>query len=173
MTQSAGPLGLYPGSFDPPTLGHIDVIRRSLRVVDQLRVAVAVNEAKKALFNAEERVELLNRVLDEELDPQQRTRVTVERFDGLVALHAQRIGAGVLIRGLRYVSDFEFELQMASMNRRLAPDVETILLTTDERTSYISSRMVKEVAALGGDVTAAVPERVAAALTKKLSRPKS
>lgn len=152
---------IYPGSFDPVTFGHIDVIGRALRLFDEVVVAVAPSEGKSPLFPVSERLELIRSSLPGE------TRLAVKQFDGLLVdfVHAER--AAAVIRGLRAVSDFEFEFQMALMNRRLAPDVETIFLMPKEDYSYISSRLVKEVARLGGDVSGVVPAPVAAALRLK------
>lgn len=161
-------IGLYPGSFDPPTNGHMDIIRRALRLVPQLIVAVAVNKDKKALFSIEERVELLSRALKEGLPPELFARIEVTSFTGLVVEFAKEHKARVLIRGLRMVSDFEYEFQMAGMNRLLAPEIETVVLMTDEANAYVSSRTVKEVATFGGSVAACVPRVVVAALNDKL-----
>ena len=155
-------IGLYPGSFDPPTNGHTDIIRRALRLVPRLIVAVAVNKDKNALFTLAERVELLSRTLREELAPELFARVEVTAFEGLVVEFAKARQARILIRGLRMLSDFEYEFQMAGMNRLLAPEIETVVLMTDEGNAYVSSRTVKEVAALGGSVAACVPKAVVA-----------
>lgn len=163
-------IGLYPGSFDPPTNGHVDIIRRALRLVPRLIVAVAVNKDKNALFTFEERVELLGRTLEAELTPELFARVEVTSFKGLAVEFAKERQASILIRGLRMVSDFEYEFQMAGMNRLLAPEIETVVLMTDEANAYVSSRTVKEVAGFGGSVAACVPPGVVAALSDKLKR---
>jgi pantetheine-phosphate adenylyltransferase len=152
---------IYPGSFDPVTFGHIDVIGRALRLFDEVVVAVAPSEGKSPLFPVSERLDLIKASLPGE------SRLLVKQFDGLLVdfVHAEK--AAAVIRGLRAVSDFEFEFQMALMNRRLSPDVETIFLMPKEDYSYISSRLVKEVARLGGDVSGVVPAPVVAALQKK------
>jgi pantetheine-phosphate adenylyltransferase len=152
---------IYPGSFDPVTFGHLDVIGRALRLFDEVVVAVAPSEGKSPLFPVAERLELIKVSMPGE------ARLLVKQFDGLLVdfVHAEK--AAAVIRGLRAVSDFEFEFQMALMNRRLAPDVETIFLMPKEDYSYISSRLVKEVARLGGDVSGVVPAPVVAALQKK------
>jgi pantetheine-phosphate adenylyltransferase len=152
---------IYPGSFDPVTFGHIDVIGRALRLFDEVVVAVAPSEGKSPLFPVAERLDLIKASLPGE------SRLLVKQFDGLLVdfVHAEK--AAAVIRGLRAVSDFEFEFQMALMNRRLSPDVETIFLMPKEDYSYISSRLVKEVARLGGDVSGVVPAPVVAALQKK------
>lgn len=152
---------IYPGSFDPVTFGHIDVIGRALRLFDEVVVAVAPSEGKSPLFPVDERLRLIESSLPGE------PGLLVKQFDGLLVDFVQAEKAAVVIRGLRAVSDFEFEFQMALMNRRLAPGVETIFLMPKEDYSYISSRIVKEVARLGGDVSGVVPAPVAAALRKK------
>ncbi|MBE2181676.1 MAG: pantetheine-phosphate adenylyltransferase [Chthoniobacterales bacterium] len=153
---------IYPGSFDPVTFGHVDVIERALRLFDEVVVAAAPSEGKHPLFSIEERLELLRAALPGE------SRLKVKKLDGLLVDFVQAEKAGVVIRGLRAVSDFEFEFQMALMNRRLAPGVETIFLMPKEDYSYISSRIVKEVARLGGDVSGVVPAPVREALRRKL-----
>ncbi len=153
---------IYPGSFDPVTFGHVDVIERALRLFDEVVVAAAPSEGKHPLFSIEERLELLRAALPGE------SRLKVKKLDGLLVDFVQAEKAGVVIRGLRAVSDFEFEFQMALMNRRLAPGVETIFLMPKEDYSYISSRIVKEVARLGGDVSGVVPVPVREALQRKL-----
>ncbi len=152
---------IYPGSFDPVTLGHIDVIGRALALFDEVLVAAAPSEGKGPLFTIEERLELIRSSLPEE------RRLFVKKLDGLLVDFVKREKATVIIRGLRAVSDFEFEFQMALMNRRLAPDIETIFLMPKEDYSYISSRIVKEVARLGGDVSGVVTTPVQEALRKK------
>jgi len=155
---------IYPGSFDPITLGHLDVILRAHAVFSELIVAIASNEPKGPLFTADQRAALIRESLPDH------TGISVETFDGLLVDFARRRETLVVIRGLRAVSDFEFEFQMALMNRRLAPKLETIFLTPQEEFTFLSSRIVKEVARLGGDVTAFVPPPVAAALKEKFSR---
>jgi pantetheine-phosphate adenylyltransferase len=154
---------IYPGSFDPLTLGHLDVIERALRLFDEVIVAAAPSEGKKPLFSIGERMELIRASLPEE------PRLQVKELDGLLVDFVKAEKAGVIIRGLRAVSDFEFEFQMALMNRRLAPGVETIFLMPKEDYSYISSRIVKEVARLGGDISGVVTAPVEAALRLKFS----
>jgi pantetheine-phosphate adenylyltransferase len=155
---------IYPGSFDPVTFGHIDVIGRALRLFDEVIVAVAPSEGKSPLFAVAERLELIRASLPGE------TRLSVKQFDGLLVDFVKEEKAAAVIRGLRAVSDFEFEFQMALMNRRLAPDVETIFLMPKEDYSYISSRIVKEVARFGGDVSGVVPAPVAAALRQRFGK---
>jgi len=152
---------IYPGSFDPITLGHLDVIRRAALIFDRVVVAVAENEAKHPLFEVEEREEMIARAVEG------LPGVEVRILDGLLVNYARELGIFVVIRGLRAVSDFEFEFQMALMNRRLEPKLETIFLTPQEEHTFLSSRIVKEVARLGGDVSAFVPPHVAGRLAEK------
>jgi len=154
---------IYPGSFDPVTLGHVDVIQRALRLFDEVIVAAAASEGKGPLFPIEERLDLIRASLPGE------PRLQVKKLDGLLVDFVAAENAQVIVRGLRAVSDFEFEFQMALMNRRLASTVETIFLMPKEDYSYISSRIVKEVARLGGDVSGVVPPPVAVALGKKFA----
>lgn len=151
---------IYPGSFDPLTNGHLNVIRRSLRIFNRVIVSVARNAKKTALFSPEERVEMIRRVLDTELDPSEARRVSVDYFEGLLVEYATRRKATVIVRGLRAVSDFEYEFQMASMNHKLAPNIEMMFMMTDETNFYISSQTVKEVASLNGCVAGLVPKTV-------------
>lgn len=152
---------LYAGSFDPITNGHLDLIKRSLQFVDRLVVGVAVNVAKQPLFSEEERVGLIRAALDE--DP----RVEVRAFRGLVVKFAKDAGAKVILRGLRAVADFEYEYQMALMNRHLAPDLETMFMVPSLEVSYVSSSLVREVARFGGDIDKLVHPAVAKALRDK------
>ena len=154
---------VYPGSFDPVTNGHLDIIERASRLFDEVLVAVAYNEAKSGLFKTEERVALLKANVG------CHKNVQVTRFDGLLVDFVHKTGAHVIIRGLRAISDFEFEFQMALMNRKLAPELETIFLMPAEECTYLSSRIVKEIARLGGEVTSFVPASVARALREKYS----
>jgi len=153
-------IALYAGSFDPPTRGHEDLIRRSLTLADRVIVAVAVNSSKQPLFSAEQRLEMLRHTLGNE------PRIEFDRFDGLVADYAARIGASVLVRGLRAVGDFEYEFQMALMNRQLHAGLETVFLVPAQGLSYISSSLVREVARYGGDVSALVHPVVVEALRR-------
>jgi pantetheine-phosphate adenylyltransferase len=152
---------IYPGSFDPPTNGHLDVIQRACRLFDEVIVAVTANETKNALFSIEERIGLLR------LTTGRFANARVARFDGLLVEFARRNEAGAVIRGLRAVSDFEYEFQMALMNRKLEASVETIFLMPREEYTYLSSRLVKEIARLGGNVSAFVPESITEALRVK------
>lgn len=154
---------LYPGSFDPPTNGHLDLIARGSRIFDELIVAVLRNPDKlPALFTVEERMEMLR----EATAPLGNVRV--EAFDGLLVDYAARHQAGVILRGIRAISDYEYELQMALMNRKLSPDLETVFMTAAESYSYISSRLVKEVYRLGGSIQDLVPEVVHHRLRAKI-----
>jgi pantetheine-phosphate adenylyltransferase len=154
---------VYPGSFDPVTRGHEDLIRRSLAFVDRVIVAVAVNVAKQPLFTLEERVALLRETV-------RLPEVEVQSFDGLLVEFAQRVGASVIVRGLRAVSDFEYEFQMALMNRTLAPRLETVFLVPAFDLTYLSSSLVREVARFGGDVSQLVQPSVQQALRRKFGR---
>src|SRR5215510_7624287 len=146
---------IYPGSFDPMTNGHLDIIQRGAKLFDEVIVAVLVNSEKAPLFTAEERVEMIRRILKEH-----GLSVRVETFDGLLVTYAQRQKAQVIVRGIRAVSDYEYELQMALMNRRLEPRIETVFMMPSEAYSYLSSRLVREVFKLGGSIGGLVPELV-------------
>lgn len=152
---------IYPGSFDPITFGHLDVIERASQLCDELIIAVADNSAKHPMFSSEERIALIEESIGE------RESIRVERLTGLLVDFAIQKDAHLVIRGLRAISDFEFEFQMALMNRRLHPDLETVFLTPKEDCTFISSRIVKEVARLGGDVKQFVPQVVAERLHKR------
>ncbi len=152
---------IYPGSFDPITNGHLDLIERAARLFDEVIVAVLINPAKTPLFTVEERVEMIREVIR---SPQ----VRVDTFDGLLVEYARRVGAQVIIRGIRAISDYEYEFQMALMNRRLDPTIETIFMMPAEPYTYLSSRLVKEVCALGGDVAGVVPPGVERRMREKL-----
>ncbi len=156
-------LAVYPGSFDPPTLGHLDVIERAAKLFDGLIVGVGVNSAKTPLLSADERMEALRRSTAH-LD-----NVEIEAFSGLLVNYAQDRGARVIVRGLRATADFEYEFQMAMVNRRLASEVETVFLVTKWEHSYLSSSIVREVALLGGDYRGLVPEAVAELLEVALA----
>lgn len=156
--------GIYPGSFDPVTYGHLDVIERSSKLVDKLIVGVLNNKAKSPLFSAEERVRMLNEVTKD------MPNVTVVPFEGLLVDFAHKMDAGLVIRGLRAITDFEYELQMAQTNHKMEPDVETIFLTTRLDYSYLSSTTVKEVAAFGGDISQFVPGIVADLIEEKMNK---
>ena len=161
-------IGIYPGTFDPITNGHSDIIRRAVRVVDRLVIGVARNDGKGPLFATDERVEI---VRDEiaHLENGDAERIEVCAFDTLLMSFAHSVGAKVIIRGLRAVSDFEYEFQMAGMNARLNPDIETVFLMASDRFQFISSRFVKEIGALGGDVSHFVSPRVAGRLLDRFA----
>ena len=157
---------IYPGSFDPVTNGHLDVIERAAKLFDEVIVAVAVNSQKQPQFTTEERLELLR-----ETTAAHGEKVRLVRLEGLLVDYARSVGAGAIIRGLRAVSDFEFEFQMALMNRKLEAEVETIFLMPKEEYTYLSSRIIKEIARLGGDVSSFVPLCVSKALQGKYPPP--
>jgi pantetheine-phosphate adenylyltransferase len=159
-------IALYPGSFDPPTHGHLSIIQRGLRIFDGLTVAVLMNPAKDALFTVEERVQLLREALKND------ARIQVKTFSGLLVKFAQQEGINTILRGLRAVSDFEYEFQMANMNRKLDSGIETLFLMTGEDYFYISSRFVRDVARLGGEVAGLVPPNVQEALRRKFGSPR-
>lgn len=167
MTDKGSPVvAIYPGSFDPATLGHEDIARRTLRIADRLIVAVAhtPTQAKKSAFSVEERLEILNRVFADE------DRIECTSFEGLLVDFARECGARLVIRGLRAVSDFEYEFQMAQMNRELWDDIETIFLTPDARYSFLSASLIREIASLGGDVSNFVSPLVLERLSDKFRR---
>jgi pantetheine-phosphate adenylyltransferase len=155
---------IYPGSFDPVTNGHIDVARRAAKLFGRLIIAVAHNEDKRPLFSPDERAVLIRRSLG------RMKNVEVVTFDGLLVDFAAASGATAVVRGLRAVTDFEYEFQMALMNKKLRAELETVFLASREEYTYLSSRVIKEVARLGGDVTGMVPAPVAAALRRTLQR---
>jgi pantetheine-phosphate adenylyltransferase len=154
-------IAVYPGSFDPLTRGHEDLVRRSLSLADRLIVAVAVNVGKQPLFSVEERLEMLRVAVGNE------PRVSLQSFDGLLAEFAKQVGATIVVRGLRAVSDFEYEFQMALMNRQLHPSLETVFLVPAVDLTYLSSSLVREVARFGGDVSPMVHPVVAKALARR------
>jgi pantetheine-phosphate adenylyltransferase len=154
---------IYPGSFDPLTNGHLDVIQRSTKLFDRVIVAVAKSESKQPLFSHKERLKLVNRAI------RQMPAVEADAFDGLLVQYVEKRGAQAVLRGLRAVSDFEFEFQLALMNRKLNEKIETIFMMPKDTYTFLSSRIVKEIARLGGDVSAFVPEHVRVALAAKLS----
>jgi pantetheine-phosphate adenylyltransferase len=156
---------IYPGSFDPLTNGHLDVIQRATKLFDRVVVAVARNESKRPLFTMEERVHMVSRAI------RHLPNVEADGFDGLLVEYVEGRGAQALIRGLRAVSDFEFEFQLALMNRKLNERIETIFMMPKDTYTFLSSRIVKEIASLGGDVSAFVPAHVRTALAAKLHPP--
>jgi pantetheine-phosphate adenylyltransferase len=159
-------LAIYPGSFDPITNGHVDLVKRTLRVFDQVTVAIATNPDKDhSLFSVQERLDMIKEVFTG-----LKGRVTADSFQGLLVDYAERKGSTVVIRGLRAISDFEYEFQMAMMNHRLKPKLETFFMMTGESEFYTSSRLVKEVVSLGGDVSGLVPDNVLTKLKAKFKR---
>ena len=155
---------IYPGSFDPVTYGHMDIISRSSKMVDELIIGVLKNKAKMPLFSVEERVKMLEEVTKD------LPNVKVVPFDGLLVEFAKEMDARIVIRGLRAITDFEYELQMSQTNHKLEPEVETMFLTTSLEYSYLSSTIVREVAAFGGDISQFVPEAVINRIKEKMSR---
>ncbi len=160
-------IGLYPGTFDPVTLGHTDIIQRALALVDRLVIGVAINRDKGPLFTLEERVAMLQSECAE-ITARCGGEIVVHPFENLLIDCARDVGAGVIIRGLRAVADFEYEFQMVGMNRALDASIETVFLMADARRQAIASKLVKEIARLGGDVGKFVPPSVKAALDEKL-----
>jgi pantetheine-phosphate adenylyltransferase len=167
--MSVNRIGLYPGTFDPVTLGHLDIIKRAVKLVDHLVIGVANNPSKTQAFSVEERIAML-RSETAALAGKTRATIAVETFDTLLIHFARKIGASVIIRGLRAVSDFEYEFQMVGMNQRLEPEIETVFLMADPRHQAIASRLVKEIASFGGDVAAFTTPAVAAALKKRFAK---
>ncbi|MGI6458449.1 MAG: pantetheine-phosphate adenylyltransferase [bacterium] len=157
-------IAVYPGSFDPVTLGHLDLIRRSLKIFDRVIVAVVSNPNKKPCFSLHERIEMLQETT-QNLDGQ----VEVDSFEGLLVHYLKQKKANIVIRGLRAISDFEYEFEMALMNRRLSNDVETIFLTPSEEFTFLRARLVKEIALLGGDISSLVPATVMERLNRKIA----
>ena len=158
-------IAVYPGTFDPVTHGHLDLIDRGRRHFDGLVVAILRNEDKEPLFSVEERIGFLRDAVGDW------DNVQVDTFDGLLVDYARRLGASLILRGIRAASDLEYEMQMAMMNRKLEPELESVFLVPSEAYSYVSSRLVREVARLGGSVEALVPKAVAAALTRRFEQP--
>ena len=158
-------IGLYPGTFDPVTLGHLDIIKRAVKLVDHLVIGVAINASKNPVFTLEERVAMV-KAEAEKLAAGHAT-IEVQAFDSLLVKFAAALGASVIIRGLRAVSDFEYEFQMVAMNQRLSSEIETVFLMADPRHQAISSRLVKEIALLGGDISPFTTPSVAQALIKR------
>ena len=162
-------IGLYPGTFDPVTLGHLDIIGRAIKLVDHLVIGIADNPSKKPMFTMDERVAML-RHETAPLAGNGHATIAVEKFDTLLIHYAKKIGARVIVRGLRAVSDFEYEFQMTGMNQRLDPAIETVFLMADPQHQAIASRLVREIASLGGDVTAFTTPSVAEALRKRVAK---
>ena len=160
-------IGLYPGTFDPVTNGHLDIIGRAVKLVDKLVIGVAVNRDKGPMFSLDERVEM---VMREAAPFQNRAEIVAAPFEALLMSFAQDVGAQIIIRGLRAVADFEYEFQMTAMNQRLNREIETVFLMADPRHQAIASRLVKEIARLGGDISPFVPPGVAERLKEKVAR---
>ena len=160
-----GSLAVFPGSFDPITNGHLDIVDRGLGVFDRVRMAILMNPEKQPLFSVEERVAIIREAY------RGNPRVEVDTFSGLLVDYAEKVGASVIIRGIRAISDFEYEFQMALMNRRLNPQIETVFMMPAESYSYVSSRLVKEVFQLGGRVSDLVPPVVEKRLSEKCGTP--
>lgn len=163
-------VGVYPGTFDPITNGHADIVLRATKIVDRLVIGVARNAGKGPLFDTDERVAIVREEVAQLPDVEARKRIEVQPFDSLLMHFAVSVEASVIIRGLRAVSDFEYEFQMAGMNNRLNPAVETVFLMASDRFQFISSRFVKEIGQLGGDVSHFVSARVAAHLAERFAR---
>ena len=164
-------IGLYPGTFDPVTLGHLDIITRAVKLVDELVIGVATNPSKSPLFSLAERIEMV----EHETAPlagEGRAAITVQTFDTLLIKFAEQIGASVIVRGLRAVSDFEYEFQMVAMNQRLNSEIETVFLMADPRHQAIASRLVKEIAILGGDILPFTTPAIAEAVIKRCKEQK-
>ncbi len=166
LPKPSSVIAIYPGSFDPITNGHLDLIERGSRMFDKLIVSILRNDSKQPLFSVEERTEMLLEVV--KVYP----NLEVDSFNGLLVDHAAAHGATVLLRGIRAISDYEYELQMALMNRRLRPGIETVFMMANEAYSFISSRLVKEVARLGGNVTGLVPPTVEERLQRRMRESK-
>ena len=160
---------IYPGSFDPITNGHLDILQRAVQMFDKVIVTVAVNNQKKAVFTGDERVQLWEEVIK---DKKWKDKVEIEQFTGLLINFARKKKVNVLLRGVRQISDFEYEFRMALTNRRLAPEIDTVFLMPDEQLTFISGSIVREVAAWGGNLSSFVPDNVADALRKKYSKKK-
>ena len=164
-------IAIYPGTFDPLTLGHQDIMRRAAQICDELIVGVAENSGKNPLFNTEERINIVSQVIeDDKKNGDLPSHVQVKGFNVLLTEFARREGASLLVRGLRAVSDFEYEFQMASANKRLHSELETVFLMAPETQHFVASRLVKEVAAYGGDISSFVTASVAASIKAKLGK---
>ncbi len=167
MTKSRRRTGLYPGTFDPITNGHIDIIERAAKLVDKLVIGVAINRDKGPLFSLPERVEMVEQEVDRFRSLMD---IDVRPFDTLLMKFAEEVGAQVIVRGLRAVSDFEYEFQLAGMNRQLMPEAETVFMTPSEQYQYVSATLVREIATLGGDVSKFVSPSVKRRLDEKLAK---
>ena len=162
MKDQVTTIAVYPGTFDPITNGHLDILNRALRLFDHVIVTLATNQRKQPLFSVTERIQFIKEAIPDAGD-----RLQFEVFDGLLVDFCRAKNATVIVRGLRALADFEYEFQFAHMNRRLAPEIDSVFFMTDERNHYVSSSLVKEVASLGGDVNGLVPAPVVAALKAK------
>ena len=160
-------LALYPGSFDPITYGHLDILERAANLFDRVKVTVAVNKEKRSVFTGDERVALINECIS---DKDWAKNIEVDQFTGLLVNHAKKLKAKTLVRGVRQISDFEYEFRMALTNKRLAPEVDTIFLMPAEEFTFISASLVKEIAYWDGDLSSFVPDNVAAALKEKFQK---
>lgn len=158
---------IYPGSFDPLTNGHLDILERAAKMFEKVYVTVAVNNQKTSVFTGDERVALIEEAIKDE---EWKDKIVIEQFTGLLIDFARKKKVNVLLRGVRQISDFEYEFRMALTNRRLAPEIDTLFLMPDEQLTFISATIVKEVAAWGGDLSSFVPSHVAKALRKKFSK---
>jgi pantetheine-phosphate adenylyltransferase len=167
--MSVARVGIYPGTFDPITNGHSDIVLRATKIVDRLVIGVARNAGKGPLFTTDERVEIVREEIAHLADAETQKRIEIRPFDTLLMHFAIACNATMIIRGLRAVSDFEYEFQMAGMNNRLNPNIETVFLMASDRYQFISSRFVKEIGQLGGDVSHFVSPRVVARLNKRLA----
>lgn len=159
--------GIYAGTFDPITNGHLDIINRSMEFCDQLVIAIGINSAKQTMFSEDERIKQINRAVDKHVEFLRSTNITVVSFQGLLVEYAKEVGANILVRGIRSVSDFEYEINLANINKTLAPGIETVFLPTSPDLAVVSSSMVKEVAKLGGDISRFVPIHVKDAVQSK------
>ena len=157
-------IAVYPGSFDPITLGHLNIIKRASRIFDKVYICVAVNSSKRPVFSLEERADFVTRVT------RKYGNVEVETFDGLLVDFAKSKGAGFIIKGLRAVSDFEYEFQIALVNKKLAPEIETVFLTADEKYTYLSSTVAREMAIYNADLTNVIPREIIGDVSKRLSK---
>ncbi len=163
-------VGLYPGTFDPPTNGHFDIISRGAKLVDKLIVGVAINAGKGPMFGISDRIGMVKEWADNLPDRKLADRIVVQSMDGLLVHYAEKNGATCIVRGLRAVTDFDYEFQMTGMNSRLNDDIETVFLMASERCQFISSRFVKEIGGLGGDISTFVPPHVQRALEDRFSK---
>ncbi len=158
---------IYAGTFDPITVGHLDIIKRSMQFCNQLVIAIGINPAKNTMFSEEERIAQINKALDKSVDFLTATNIQVVSFQGLLVEYAKQIGANILVRGIRSVSDFEYEINLANINKVLAPSIETVFLPTSPELAVVSSSMVKEIAKCGGDISKFVPDHIVKEISDK------